>query len=188
MRISSIALFIFALLLTYSGRAQTTDSTVTLSGDTYAFALNVQAGWALESGHGTWSGIRAIMFPRAVSKSPTMWGNPDAWITIGIASKQSEGNLTLKNLVTFYARVDSQESKAVSDLQNLVTKDGKKAILKQRTGSDSFGALAFIEDQSIVAVFELRRFDQQQFKDAFPTFRQLVQSYRSLPVANMPAK
>jgi len=190
MRSSSISFLLAAcaVLFSHSGQAQMTDSAVTLSGDSYAFAITVPTGWVLESGHGTWVGTRAILFPQATSKSPTMWGKPDAWITIGIASKQSEGNLTLKNLMTFYAKVDSQEARGVSDLPNLVTKDGKKALLKHKAGSHSFGAIALIEDQSIVTVFELRRFDEQHFNEAFPKFKQVVESYSSVLVTNKSGK
>lgn len=190
MRLLSSPLLIAVCAVSFShlGLAQTSDSVYTLTGQSYAFAVTVPVGWKLEPGHGTWSGTRAIVFPAAAPKSSTMWGNPDAWITVGISSKQSEGTSTLRNLLAFYAKVDSQQAKSASDLPGLVTQDGKTAILQRKVGHGSFGAIAFVEDQTTIAVFELNRFDNQQFEGAYPKFEQLIRSYRTIPSTNESAK
>jgi hypothetical protein len=116
------------------------------------------------------------------------WGSPDAWITIGISSKRAEGNQTLKNLVAFFAKVDSNEALTASDQPNLFTKDKKSVITKRKVGTRHYGARAYVDDQTIVAAFELRRFDEQAFNQAFPTFKQIIKSYRSVAVDKKAAK
>ena len=190
MKKSGIFLFVLLSSVVYpqSKQSHTPDSSVVLNGEDYAFAITVPGGWMLEPGQGTWSGTKAILHPQGVPRARIMWGSPDAWITVGIASKRAAANQTLKNLLAHYARVDSQEARSVSDLPNLVTKDKKTALLEKKVDSQSYWAIAFIEDETIFAVFELRRFDERQFNEALPKFYQIVQSYQSVPVDKKPAK
>lgn len=189
MKISAVLVFVLlsSVASSRSKQPNTSDSSVVLSGEDYAFAISVPRGWVCETGQGTWFGTEAILYPQGVPKSP-MWGNPDAWITVQIASKRAEGNQTLKNLIAFFAKADSQEAATVSDHSNLLTKDKKTAVIKRKVSSQAYSARALVDDQTIIAVFYLRRFDEQAFNEAFPKFKQIVQSYQSVAVDKKPAK
>jgi tRNA/tmRNA/rRNA uracil-C5-methylase (TrmA/RlmC/RlmD family) len=132
--------------------------------------------------------IRPFCIPK-FPRHPEYTGvTPDAWITVGISSKRSKGNQTLKNLLTFFAKVDSEEATTVSDQPSLATKEKKTVLLKHKARTTSHGEMALIDDERFVAVFELRRFDEQQFNEALPKFKQIVESYRSVAANKKPAK
>ena len=186
MRIATIILFV--LVFSNYASAQAGDSTVVVSGKQYSFSIHIPGGWKCESGSESWTGADAILFPRSAHKGNIMWGNPDAWITIGIAGKQSVGDSTLTALRKFYESIDAQEGNQITPLNTLSTKDGKTVLMNNKRGKNSFGAMAFIEDSSSVVVFELRRFDEPNFNDAFPKFKQMIESFQALTVQPKEAK
>jgi hypothetical protein len=69
-----LLMFFSSLLCAQSKESNISDSTVVLSAEDYAFAITVPGGWTLELGHGTWSGTKAILYPRGVSKPPNAMG------------------------------------------------------------------------------------------------------------------
>jgi hypothetical protein len=96
-----LAFIVLAIpLLAQPTRGANSDTTITLEGDGYAFSVSIPPDWKLAPGSGTWTGTTAILSPHVDTANSIRWGNPDVWITIGVAKKASSGNRSMEEMVS----------------------------------------------------------------------------------------
>ena len=69
----------------------------------------------------------------------------------------------------------------IDNLSSLPIKDGKEAILKSfvnpNGGQQGYEAVAYIDDELIIAIITLSTADKKHFNDLMPIFRTVVSSY-----------
>ena len=179
-----LLLLVFSGGLSQSKRPNSSDSSVVLRGEDYAFAISVPGNWVIDTGQAFWSRYKAILHPKDSRARKVQNGNPDAWITIGLATKRIEGKQTLKNLLTYFAKQDSfwKAPRTVSDAPNLITKDKKTVLVRHDNSSDRHLATAYIDDETIVTVIQIWRFTEADFNEALPKLTQIVESYESVSI------
>jgi hypothetical protein len=175
-RMALFSLFVWSLTVAQD-RVQSDNSAVILHGSNYVFATSIPQGWTLDSA-GAITGARDIMLYK--SKGTIKW---HAVITFAAATKAVEGKNTLKNLLGWFAKVDSASSVPITEAPSMTTKDKRTAILKQWIRQNQFlthGCVAYIDDEEFVAVISLMTENQQDFESYLLAFRQVIESYSSV--------
>ena len=178
-RIALLSLLLCSLAFAQD-KAQLDNAAVVLHGSNYACAISVPKGWIFDS-------AGAIADAREIRLSLTK--GTDKWhsiITFAAATKSVEGKNALKNLLAWFAKVDSLASVPVTDMPSLTTKDKRRAILKRWVRSNqgkTHGCVGYVDDEQFVAVITLWTNSQEDFDNYLPAFNQVIESYSSVTAA-----
>lgn len=177
MKISAILVFV---LICWAGCSQskqpnTSDSSVVLSGEDYAFSISLPPKWALDTtDRALQAAAKAVLYSTEEGKEN--WG-----IVILIATKRSEGKNTLANLI-LYSDSTLYVGTVRTDGPTLFTRDKKKAIVKSSKHGSGQSAAAYIDDLNVVVVMDQWPIDEGLYQTAFNIFKQVVESYSSVIV------
>jgi len=175
MRYSLILLCFFLVCTSFAQTAN--DSTDGGAGIVYgkdhAFSISTPKGWVLDNSSGVSQGLHAVFYPKGGS-----WQKSPAVMYANTASRKSEDNETVEKLITYdIGQFKSNHPNVkINDLDSLLTKDKKKVIVKTFAYSQ-YEAVAYIEEETIIAMLVLTTRTEEQFKNAIPAFKELVSSY-----------
>jgi len=176
MKISSI----FALtLLCWVGcsqnkQASTSESSAILRGEDYAFSISIPPKWALDTtDRALKTATKAVLYS---TEGKEYWR-----IIVLIATKKSEGEKTLANLIS-YSYPTPNVRAVLTDGPTLFTRDKKKTIVKISKYPNSQFADAYIDDLNVVVVMSQWPIDENSSQTAFNIFKQIVESYSSVIV------
>jgi hypothetical protein len=158
---------------------QKSDNSVILRGTDYAFSISIPQGWILDTLQRAMTlASRAVLYTN--DSTFTLDG-----IMIATATKKIEGEETLKNLLTYFAKQDSAFKPPVKivDSPSIVTRDKKTAIIKHRfDGNGHQSTTAYIDDRNIVTLITLWRNTEVEFNKSIPAFNEVVESYSSIAI------
>jgi hypothetical protein len=148
-------------------------SEITLRGVEYAFSISIPDKWNVDTAS------RALRYAsRAVLYAPTL-GSGDCLIEVLPATKSLEGNYTLANLLSYYAKFDSTNGVRHIEEPALETKDGKKIRVITSAYKNWHSVNAYVEDVNAVIVFSLYVPDLRVQEDALHALTAIVRSYSS---------
>jgi len=142
-------------------------------GSNHAFIISAPKGWVLDNSSGVSQGLYAVFYPKGGS-----WEQSPAVMFANTASRKSKDNETVTKLIEY----DSNQFKSnhpevkIGDLLSLRTKKEKSAIVKTFAYTQ-YEAVAYIEEETIIAMIVLTTRTEEQFNNALPAFRELVSSY-----------
>ena len=158
---------------------QKSDNSVILRGTDYAFSIFIPQGWILDT----------LERSMALASKAVLYTNDTTYtldgIIIATATKKIEGKETLKNLLTYFAKQDSEYTPPVKrvDAPSIVTRDKKTTIIKRRFGGNGYlSTTAYIDDRNVVTVITLWRNTEDEFNKSIPAFNQVVGSYSSIAI------
>jgi hypothetical protein len=151
---------------------------ITLRGVEYAFSISIPDKWNIDT-----SGRALRYAARAVLYAPTL-GSGKCLIEVLPATKSIEGNSTLANLLSYYAKFDS--TNGVRHIENpaLETKDAKKVRVITSVYKDWHSVNAYVEDVNAVIVFSLYVPDLRVQEEALHALTAIVRSYFSQAIGS----
>ena len=172
------SMILLCFILASTSFAQTIDDSTDggggiVYGKDHAFGISAPKGWILDNSSGVSQGLHAVFYPKGGS-----WQESPAVMYANTASRKSEGNETIEKLIAFdigQFKSNNPDVK-IADLGSFLTKDKKKAIVKTFAYTQ-YEAVAYIEEETIIAMLVLTTRTEEQFKNSIPAFRELVSSY-----------
>jgi hypothetical protein len=172
-------LCIYSMSIAQIKTPQKSENSVILRGTDYAFSISIPQGWILDT----------LERPVALACKAVLYTNDSTYALDGInivtATKKIEGKETLKNLLSYFAKQDSEFTPPVKrvDAPHIVTRDKKTAIIKRRGGGNGYlSATAYIDDRNVVTVITLWRNTEVEFNKSIPAFNEVVESYSSIAI------
>ncbi len=145
-------------------------------GDKHAFGIAAPPGWVLDNQSGLEQGLQAVFYPRGSSweGSPVvMYANT---VRRDISGKETLDSLIKADIADFKAR---HPGVVVGALTPMITGNGKPVPV--RTFSyKRYEAVAYIEEEFILAMLVLSAGKQEEYTKALPAFEHLVASYHFL--------
>lgn len=170
-------ILILVLLFSMSCTVVKSDSTDKNNGIVYgkdhAFMISAPKGWILDNSSGVSQGLYAVFYPVGGS-----WKHSPAVMYANTASRKVEGNETREKLIKYDVSQFKKNNPdaIIGELPPVTTKDNKQAIIKTFS-YPQYEAVAYIEEETITALLVLTARTKDQYKDALPAFREMVQSY-----------
>ncbi len=142
-------------------------------GDNHAYMVRAPGGWVLDNQSGIAQGQHAVFYPRGGD-----WANSPAVMYVNSASKAGDDIENVEALIkidTIGFRSEFPDA-IFYDTTAIETKDEKiaKVVCFEYT---NFESVAYIEEPESISILVLTARDKESFKDAFPSFLELVKSY-----------
>jgi hypothetical protein len=173
MRYNIVLLFFFLVSTSFAQTDSSDGGGGIVYGSDHAFIISAPKGWVLDNSSGVSQGLYAVFYPKGGS-----WEQSPAVMYANTASRKSKDNETVVKLIEY----DSNQFKSnhpevkIGDLPSLRTKNEKSAIVKTFAYTQ-YEAVAYIEEETIIAMIVLTTRTEEQFNNALPAFRELVSSY-----------
>jgi len=177
----SLIVFFISCAFTQSPNAVEDESDKTFGcvyADGFAFWVTIPKDWNLDKQTSIQIGVPALFMPDGWSFS-----NAPAVMYANCYKKTSDKASNLPDFIKsdyekFKARNPSIQ---ISDLGFIETKDNKKAIVKSfidpAGGQQAYEAVAYIDDEAIIAIIVLSTSHQKTFDEFLPLFQTMVSSY-----------
>jgi hypothetical protein len=171
---SQLIIFVFIYSCFAFGQDKDTSDSHTgmLYGKNHVFAVSSPKGWVLDNQSGVSQGVHAVFYPIGGSwkNSPTvMYAHGNAKDSIPETIETFISN----DSVSF---VERDPSIKILDAPILKTKRGNPAIVKWFFYSQ-FEAVAYIDESKSVAMIVMTARTEEEFKNNYPAFEELVGSY-----------
>jgi hypothetical protein len=144
-----------------------------LYGQNYFYNLNTPDGWVLDNSAGVSQGLDAVFYEKGGSwaESTTIM-YPQVW--------QKEGKSLQAILDDDIAKYkESFPSLQVTDLPDIMTKKGQRAVVKHFEGGarNQYEAIAYFDEPKVIIMVVFQAVKKDQYEKWFPAFRGLVESY-----------
>ena len=172
------ALIVLLFSITSSlAQTSTKDSLEANSGIVYGkdhmFVLRAPAGWVLDNSSGVSQNLNAVFYPEGGS-----WQHSPTVMYANTASKEVKDNQTLQQVIDFDIERfrENHQEVAILPSDSVQTENGKRSVVMLFFYSN-YEAVAYIDEETIVAMLVLSAESKSDFDSAFPAFRQLIGSY-----------
>ena len=169
MRAHALLLILFLIAATVPAA----DETGIVYGRDHAFTLDAPDGWVLDNASGKPQGLPVVFYRQGAT-----WRTTDVVMYANTSAKQ-EGARTVEELVAYdVAQFRAKSARVkVTELPDIGT------ARVRRFEGDQYGnheAVAYIDAGKVIVMLVLSSRTRQSFDDAYPSFEQLVHSYRFL--------
>lgn len=149
-------------------------------GDEHAFTVCAPKGWVLDNSILNEQGIYAVFYP-----SDSTWSRAKengTFMYVNTARKADESPTVAALMAT-----DAQDTRAhapavqVSEAKPITTGDSVARVQKFERGAfNRYEAVAYLDSPKIIVMFVITSSDGQSFRQDYPTFEELVASYKFL--------
>ena len=142
-------------------------------GPKHAYYIDAPPGWVIDLEHGRANGIGVAL--RRTSES---WNTAEA-VMYANAWEKSSRTPTLRAIIEADEANARSQSPGIKIARSapLRTQDRKEATTEHFVGGGSYEAVAYVEEDSVVALLVLHAHSGTSFRAALPAFARLVGSY-----------
>ena len=170
-------LVIVLLCFASSAFGQTESGTGIVYGTDHAFSITAPEGWVLDNSAGKGSGLQAVFYRVGDS-----WADGIAVMYVNTSARDPEVHDTLEGLIAYDVGRFQQTSPnlSVEELAAVELDGGKEAVARKFSGDQhgNIEAVAYVEEETVFVMIILTSRDEQEFEEAYPSFRALVSSYK----------
>ena len=173
MKYLTIFLLVISINAVFSQNNSDSSQTGIIYGEDHAFAVTAPSGWVLDTKSGVSQGIYAVFYPEGSS-----WENAMTVMYVN-TSKKIKGQETIEELIEYDVNSFKQNSPniKITDGENIITGDGKTALVKIFTDEQNSEAVAYIDEKKIVALLIISSRKKDELEKSIEDFKKLVSSY-----------